>query len=106
MCTLVMFRDDYVGSPCKLFEGAKHIPNSDSSALPWLYYGEGDAHTVLFRKKITAKYSMDPSSKVSRKLKEKENKVMRRRILNNSKLQDLLLWLLAQRVLREITYVY
>lgn len=65
MCTLVMFRDDYAGSPCKLFQESKHIPTSDSSILPWLYYEEGDAQTVLSRKKITAKYSMDPSSKVS-----------------------------------------
>jgi len=65
MCTLVLFRDDYAGSPCKVFQDSKHIPTSDSSSLPWLYYGEGDAQTVLSRKKITAKYSMDPSSKVS-----------------------------------------
>jgi hypothetical protein len=60
-----MFRDDYAGSPCKLFQEAKPNPASDSSVLPWLYYEEGDAQTVLSRKKITAKYSMDPSSKVS-----------------------------------------
>jgi len=65
MCTLVLFRDDYAGSPCKVFQDSKHIPTSDSSSLPWLYYGEGDAQTVLSRKKITAKYTMDPSSKVS-----------------------------------------
>ena len=65
MCTLVLFRDDHAGSPCKVFQDSKHIPTSDSSSLPWLYYGEGDAQTVLSRKKITAKYSMDPSSKVS-----------------------------------------
>jgi hypothetical protein len=65
MCTLVMFRDNYIGSPCKLFQDSKHIPTSDSSALPWLYYGEGDAQTVLSRKKITARYSMRPSSMVS-----------------------------------------
>lgn len=65
MCTLVMFRDDYTGSPCKVFQDSKHIPTSDSSSLPWLYYGEGDAQTVLSRKKITAKYSMDPHSKAS-----------------------------------------
>lgn len=65
MCTLVMFRDDYAGSPCELFQESKHIPTSDSNILPWLYYEEGDAQTVLSRKKITAKYSMDPSSKVS-----------------------------------------
>lgn len=64
MCTLVLFRDDYAGSPCKVFQDSKHIPTSDSSSLPWLYYGEGDAQTVLSRKKITAKYSMDPSNKV------------------------------------------
>jgi hypothetical protein len=63
-----MFRDDYVGSPCKLFQDSKHIPNSDRSALPWLFYGEGDAQAVLLRKKITAKYSMDPSSKLSHEL--------------------------------------
>ncbi|PSN51036.1 hypothetical protein C0J52_15421 [Blattella germanica] len=65
MCTMVMYRDDYMGSPCKLFQDWKHIPTSDSNILPWLYYGEGDAQTVLTRKKIPAKYSMDLNSKVT-----------------------------------------
>ena len=65
MCTLVLFRDDYAWSPCKVFQDSKHIPPSDSNSLPWLYYGDGDAQTVLSRKKITAKYSMYPNSKVS-----------------------------------------
>jgi hypothetical protein len=65
ICTLVLFHDDYAGSPCKMFQNSKHIPTSDSNSLPGLYYGEGDAQTVLSRKKITAKYSMDPNSNVS-----------------------------------------
>ncbi|KAJ9575177.1 hypothetical protein L9F63_025870, partial [Diploptera punctata] len=62
MCALVMYHDNYPSSPCRLFQDSKHIPTSDSNILPWLYYGEGDAQTVLTRRKISAKYSMDINS--------------------------------------------
>ncbi|KAJ9601533.1 hypothetical protein L9F63_000276 [Diploptera punctata] len=65
MCALVMYHDNYPSSPCRLFQDSKHIPTSDSNILPWLYYGEGDAQTVLTRRKISAKYSMDINSPAS-----------------------------------------
>ncbi|XP_067004734.2 meckelin [Anabrus simplex] len=58
MCVMVMFQDNYKGSPCKLFQDSKHIPTSEGGHLPWLFYGEGDAQTVLSRKKIPTKYSL------------------------------------------------
>ncbi|KAJ1524437.1 hypothetical protein ONE63_010934 [Megalurothrips usitatus] len=63
MCVLTMFHDGYRGSPCNFFRDAKHIPTSEISHLPWLFYGEGDAQTVLSRKKIMTSYSLDSSSK-------------------------------------------
>nr|CAD7441633.1 unnamed protein product [Timema bartmani] len=67
MCVMVMYQDDYRTSPCRVFHDLKHIPtSSEGSPMPWLYYGEGEASTVLTRRKINFKYSLDPNSKNSR----------------------------------------
>lgn len=63
MCVMVMFRDGYRGSPCNFFRDAKHIPISEAGHLPWIFYGDGDAQTVLSKKKIMSTYSLDSSSK-------------------------------------------
>nr|CAD7394278.1 unnamed protein product [Timema cristinae] len=66
MCVMVMYQDDYRASPCRVFHDLKHIPtSSEGSPMPWLYYGDGEASTVLARRKINFQYSLDPNSKNS-----------------------------------------
>ncbi|XP_068992594.1 meckelin [Neodiprion pinetum] len=56
MCTLTLFTSLI---PCKLFWDKHNSPL-------WLYYGEGEAPTVLNRKKISQQYSLDVESNSSR----------------------------------------
>ncbi|XP_054290013.1 meckelin-like [Macrosteles quadrilineatus] len=62
MCVLTHYRD---GPVCSLFRDFKHIPSSDKEPYPWLYYGDGDAPTVLNRRKISTRYSLHPYSELS-----------------------------------------
>ncbi|XP_063221567.1 meckelin isoform X2 [Bacillus rossius redtenbacheri] len=66
MCAMVLYRDDHKTSPCRLFRDARHIPTSDGGPLPWLFYGEGDAPTVLARKRIVTRYSLNYQSQSRR----------------------------------------
>lgn len=65
MCVLTHFKD---GPACSLFRDFKHIPSSEREPYPWLYYGDGDAPTVLNRRKITNRYSLNPNSEVKHNL--------------------------------------
>ncbi|XP_075215338.1 meckelin [Lycorma delicatula] len=65
MCVMVLYQDDQRSGPCRIFRDARHSPTLDKEPLPWLYYGEGDAPTVLARKKILTRYSLDYNSPVS-----------------------------------------
>ncbi|XP_046748250.1 meckelin [Diprion similis] len=56
MCALTLFTSSI---PCKLFWDKHNSPL-------WLYYGEGEAPTVLNREKISQKYSLDVESNSSR----------------------------------------
>ncbi|KAG8288713.1 Meckelin [Homalodisca vitripennis] len=62
MCVLSHYRD---GSACSLFRDFKHIPSSGREPYPWLYYGDGDAPTVLNRRKIPTRFSLDPESELN-----------------------------------------
>uniref|UniRef100_A0A1B6EQU8 Meckelin n=1 Tax=Cuerna arida TaxID=1464854 RepID=A0A1B6EQU8_9HEMI len=62
MCVLSHYRD---GSACSLFRDFKHIPSSGREPYPWLYYGDGDAPTVLNRRKIPTRFSLDPGSELN-----------------------------------------
>uniref|UniRef100_A0A8D8X0C7 Meckelin n=1 Tax=Cacopsylla melanoneura TaxID=428564 RepID=A0A8D8X0C7_9HEMI len=64
LCVLMLYKDS---GPCILFRNHHHIPWSSPSegALPWLYYGEGDAITVLTRKKIPTRYSVKRTSELN-----------------------------------------
>ena len=51
------------GSPCLIF---RNKPSANAvPPLPWIFYGEEDAPSVLNRNKIPTKYSMDSKSTVS-----------------------------------------
>lgn len=65
MCVMVLYQDDQRSGPCRILRDAKHIPSLDKEPIPWLFYGEGDAPTVLARKKILTRYSLDYNSPVS-----------------------------------------
>ncbi|CAH0381316.1 unnamed protein product [Bemisia tabaci] len=62
MCVLSMYKDSHRGGPCRLFRDARHIPTSENEVIPWIYYAEGDAGTVLHRKKITSRYRLQEES--------------------------------------------
>ncbi|KAI5709336.1 hypothetical protein M8J76_015796 [Diaphorina citri] len=64
LCVLQLYKDS---GPCHLFRDHHHIPWSASNEanLPWLFYGEGDAITVLTRKKIPVKYSLKQHSELN-----------------------------------------
>lgn len=66
MCALVLYDDDYATSPCVLFRNTKRIPTVlGSSHLPWIYYGDGDAPSVLSRRRVTTSYTLNPKSQVT-----------------------------------------
>ncbi|KAK6624732.1 hypothetical protein RUM44_011592 [Polyplax serrata] len=62
MCTMTLYKDEKKSSPCALFSERKRIPTSNADAVPWLYYGEGEAPTVLSRRKITTQFNLNPNS--------------------------------------------
>ncbi|RZF41616.1 hypothetical protein LSTR_LSTR000330 [Laodelphax striatellus] len=64
VCVLLLYQDEQRSGPCHMMRDSK--PASDKDAYPWLYYGEGEAPTVLARKKILSKYSLDNTSSRSR----------------------------------------
>lgn len=65
MCAMLMYNEAEKSSPCALFREFKRIPSSSADSLPWIYYAEGEASTVLSRKRIPAQYNLDPNSQVS-----------------------------------------
>ncbi|KAK7873573.1 hypothetical protein R5R35_009277 [Gryllus longicercus] len=64
MCTMLLFDDYSEGSPCKLFLDPKRMLTHNN--IPSLFYREGEALTVLNRKKIPTKYSLSSTSSVNR----------------------------------------
>ncbi|XP_046999873.1 meckelin isoform X2 [Schistocerca americana] len=62
MCAMLLYDNNYKGSPCKLFEDRKLEHEWKDNVMPWLLYGEGDAPAVLFRKKISAEFNLQPNT--------------------------------------------
>ena len=66
MCVMLLYKDEQNGGPCRIFRDYRYIPTSTSNDnnLPWLYYGEGDASTLLNRKKIESHYNLNLGQQV------------------------------------------
>lgn len=64
MCVMKLYSDLEKSSPCSVFKEHKRIPVSTTDPLPWIYYGEGEASSVLHRKRISAQYNLNENSEV------------------------------------------
>lgn len=76
MCALTLYQDDTAEdgvrpTACRVFRDARRIPPAGAvipgvDSRPWLFYGEGDAPSVLARRKLsTAKFSLNAALNVS-----------------------------------------
>lgn len=57
LCVLTMYQDTVPGGPCKILKDLKKSTHQHN-AIPWIYYPEGEASSILSKRKVKTKYTM------------------------------------------------